>query len=67
MSAFDTYPDDPPPPDAILAAARAHAERWNLVCENGQIICMRERCEFEATLPSLLCEKHLAARARGER
>jgi hypothetical protein len=56
------------PPDTILAAALEHAKRWNLVCENGQIVCMRERCQFEATLPSLLCAEHLAARAaRGER
>lgn len=59
----EAYPDAPP--DLIHAAALEHAKRWNLVCENGQIICMRERCDMEATLPSLLCAGHLAARRRG--
>jgi hypothetical protein len=62
-----TKPDPDAPADTIRAAALAHAKRWNLVCENGQIFCMRERCEFEATLPSLLCAAHLAERTRGER
>lgn len=52
--------------DQIHAAALTHAKRWNLVCTNGQIVCMREHCGVEATLPSLLCAEHLAAR-RGQR
>lgn len=67
MSAFDTYPDDAAPPDRINDAALAHAKRWNLVCDDGQIVCMRERCNRVATLPSLLCAEHLAARRGGER
>lgn len=55
------------PTDPILAAALVHAKKFNLVCLNGQIICMREGCGIEATLPSLLCATHLAARRRGER
>jgi hypothetical protein len=52
--------------DTIHAAALAYAKRFNLVCTNGQIICSREHCGLEATLPSLLCAEHLAARRRGE-
>lgn len=62
MSALEAYPT---PVDAIEAAALEHAKRWNLVCENGQIACMREGCEFEATLPSLLCPGHLEQRRTG--
>lgn len=56
---------NPAPPDRIHAAALEQAKRWNLVCEDGQIVCMRERCGVVATLPSLLCSEHLAER-RGE-
>lgn len=53
--------------DKIHAAALAQAHRWRLVADNGQIWCMRDGCDFEATLPSLLCKEHLAARKRGAR
>ncbi len=57
----------PAPTDQIHAAALAHAERWNLVCLNGEIICLRNGCGVVATLPSLLCAAHLAARQKGAR
>jgi hypothetical protein len=60
-------PQAPPVPellDAIHRAALAHAKRWNLVCDNGQIICLRDGCGLEATLPSLLCAGHLLAHQR---
>jgi hypothetical protein len=63
--AFD--PDAPPVTeilDAIHRAARAHAKRWTLICDNGQIICLRDGCGLEATLPSLLCGGHLLAHQR---
>lgn len=50
--------------DAIHQAALAHARRWNLVCDNGQIICLRDGCGLEATLPSLLCAGHFLAQQR---
>ncbi len=49
----------------INEAALEQAKRWNLVCDNGQIICLRDGCGQEATLPSLLCGGHLAAHRRG--
>lgn len=56
------------PPDRIHDAALEHAKRWNLVCEDGQIVCLRApQCNYVATLPSLLCEVHLAALRRGAR
>jgi hypothetical protein len=63
VPAYD--PDAPPvsePLDAISSAALAHARRWNLVCENGEIVCLRDGCDQVATLPTLLCEAHLLAR-----
>jgi hypothetical protein len=50
--------------DAINASALAYAKTWNLVCDNGQIICLRDGCGLEATLPSLLCAGHLLAHQR---
>lgn len=55
----------PVPRDPIEAAALVHAKRFNLVCDNGQIVCLRAGCGLEATLPSLLCGGHLAAVRRG--
>jgi hypothetical protein len=58
-------PDAP----AILpvdAAALSFAKKWNLVCENGQVVCLRG-CGQLATLPSLCCRECLAARRRGLR
>jgi hypothetical protein len=52
---------------ALDEAALAQAKRWNLVCDNGQIICLRQGCGMEATLPSLLCAEHLAMHRRGQR
>ncbi len=63
--AFD--PEAPPevaPLDAIHRAALAHARRWGLICDNGQIICLRDGCGLEATLPSLLCAGHFLAHQR---
>jgi hypothetical protein len=56
------YADTPPTeaPNTINATALALARKWNLVCTNGQVICMRDGCGLEATLPSLLCPAHLA-------
>jgi len=53
--------------DPIQQAAVEQAKRWNLVCDNGQIICLRQDCGLEATLPSLLCQGHLASVRRGFR
>lgn len=53
--------------DPTHQAALDWAKRWNLICENGQIICLRASCGIEATLPSLLCAGHLAAVRRGHR
>jgi hypothetical protein len=47
--------------DQIQAAALAQARRWNLVCANGEIVCLRG-CGRAATLPSLCCVSCLAAR-----
>jgi len=55
------------PVDAIDATALALARRWNLVCENGEIVCMRAGCDQVATLPGLLCAEHLRAHRRGWR
>jgi hypothetical protein len=55
----------PVPRDAIDVAAIAQAKRFNLVCDNGQIVCLRTGCGMEATLPSLLCPGHLASVRRG--
>lgn len=55
------------PLDPQCATARELAKRWNLVCDNGQIVCLRDGCGMEATLPSLLCPGHLAAVRRGFR
>jgi len=52
---------------AIHAAALAQAKKWNLVCDNGQIVCLRDGCGQEATLPSLLCQGHLASFRKGYR
>lgn len=63
-------PDPPTPPrplDPICAAALAYAKRWNLICDNGQIVCSRKDCGLEATLPSLLCAGHLASSQRMSR
>jgi hypothetical protein len=49
----------------INEAAFEYAKRFNLVCDNGQIVCLRAGCGLEATLPSLLCDGHLAAVRRG--
>jgi hypothetical protein len=56
------YVDTPPAeaPDTINATALSLAKRWNLICSNGQVICLRDNCGLEATLPSLLCVAHLA-------
>ena len=48
-------------PSDIIATARSYARKWNLVCDNGQIVCLRDGCGLEATLPTLLCTEHLAA------
>jgi hypothetical protein len=65
MSAIDPSAPEPPPPlDKICEAALAYAKRWNLVCDNGQIVCSRKDCGLEATLPSLLCAGHLASAER---
>ena len=53
--------------DTIEETALSMAKRWNLVCTNGEIICLRDGCGLVATLPSLLCAGHLAARRRGQR
>ena len=53
------------PRDPIEAAALEYAKRYNLVCDNGQIVCLRPGCGVEATLPTLLCSGHLAAFQRG--
>lgn len=53
--------------DAIDATALALARRWNLVTDNGEIVCMRERCDQVASLPSLLCAEHLQAHRKGWR
>ena len=53
--------------DQVDACALEHAKRFNLVCDNGQIVCLRTGCGLEATLPSLLCPGHLAAHRRGYR
>jgi hypothetical protein len=50
--------------DQVDACALEHAKRFNL---NGQIVCLRDGCGLEATLPSLLCPGHLAAHRRGYR
>jgi len=55
----------PVPRDPIEAAALEQAKHWNLVCDNGQIVCLRPGCGLEATLPSLLCSGHLASVRRG--
>lgn len=51
----------------IEETALALAKRWNLVCENGEVICLRDGCDQRATLPSLLCTDHLLSRRRGWR
>jgi hypothetical protein len=53
--------------DKINEAAMEHAKRFNLICDNGQIVCLRKGCGLEATLPSLLCAEHLAMHRRGQR
>ena len=61
-AAFD--PEAPPPGeplDPISAAALAYAKRWNRVCDNGEVVCIRDGCDQVATLPTLLCEAHLLA------
>jgi hypothetical protein len=55
------------PLDPVERCALEHARRFNLVCDNGQIVCLRTGCGLEATLPSLLCPGHLAAHRRGYR
>lgn len=50
------------PLDEIHRAALAYAKRFNRVCDNGQIVCLR--CDLEATLPSLLCAGHLLEHQR---
>ena len=50
--------------DYINVAALAHARRWNLICDNGEIVCLRDGCGLTATLPSLLCAGHLASHQR---
>lgn len=57
------YPTRPPdePVDTITAAALEHAKRFNLVCDNGEIVCIRG-CGRAATLPTLCCVTCLAAR-----
>jgi hypothetical protein len=57
----------PEPTDPQCEAALAFAKRWNLVCDNGEIVCMRDGCDLVATLPTLLCAEHLVARRRGWR
>lgn len=52
--------DDTDPPDTINATALAYAKTWNLVCEDGTVICLRDGCGLTATLPGLLCPGHLA-------
>lgn len=65
----DTDPAAPAPDglDPIQRAALQHAKLWNLVCDNGQIVCLRKDCGLEATLPTLLCAGHLASYQRGFR
>lgn len=62
---------DPAPParplDPISKAALAYAKRWNLVCDNGQVVCLRPGCGLEAILPELLCAGHLASAQRMRR
>lgn len=58
---------DVAPLDPVHACALEHARRFNLVCDNGQIVCLRDGCGQEATLPSLLCPGHLNAHRRGYR
>lgn len=63
----DLAPDPAPPArplDPTQQAALAWAKRWNLVCDNGQVICLRQGCGLEATLPTLLCAGHLASHRR---
>lgn len=66
-----TDPTTPAPASATLdpiqRAALEQAKIWNLVCDNGQIVCLRSGCGLEATLPSLLCLGHLASVRRGFR
>jgi len=66
MSAVDPAAPAPDGLDPIQRAALEQAKLWNLVCDNGQIVCIRG-CGAEATLPSLLCAGHLASYQRGFR
>lgn len=45
---------------AIDETAVAMARKWNLVTEDGQIVCIKG-CGRLATLPSLCCRECLAA------
>jgi hypothetical protein len=49
------------PVDAERETALAFAKRFNLVADNGEIVCIKN-CGREATLPSLCCVSCLAAR-----
>jgi hypothetical protein len=61
-----TEPTAAPAPLPVDAAALAFAKKWNLVCDNGEIVCIRG-CGRAATLPTLCCRDCLAARRRGWR
>jgi hypothetical protein len=57
----------PEPTDPQRETALALAKRWNLLCENGEVVCLRNGCDERATLPSLLCTEHLLSHRRGWR
>jgi len=46
------------------AAAMNYARRFNLITEDGQVVCIRDYCGQPATLPTLLCRGCLEARRR---
>jgi hypothetical protein len=49
-----------PPILPVDEAAIAYARRFNLITEDGQIVCMKN-CGRLAMLPSLCCRECLAA------
>lgn len=51
----------------VEQTALALAKRWNLLCDNGDVVCLRQGCGQLATLPSLLCADHLLSYRRGWR
>lgn len=62
-----TTPAPAAPALPLDEAALAMARKWNLVTDEGQVLCLRGGCDQLATLPSLLCRAHLVAHRRGYR